>query len=127
MLFRSWDYSFTARAASARRDGTGDSPVVVFEVCASDLTSELQEYYGFQSTGARSPEIPKRAWVTRALNALVEFKLAVRKNEDRYIVNYKRTRGDTLLKFGRLWHALEEKRSADKTEKTMLLPGVDWT
>lgn len=120
-----WDFNFTAYAARAQ--GTGErSAAVTFEVSVTTLTKEIQDYFGFRSTGPRSPEIPKRAWVKKTLDALVEFRLATRVDDERYVIEYKRTRRDTLLKFGSLCHQLQEKQNAKRDEMSMHLPGIDW-
>jgi hypothetical protein len=120
-------HSFSFTAYAARAQGTGErSAAVSLEVSVSTLTEELQEYFGFRSTGSRSPEIPKRTWVKKTLDALVEFRLATRVDDERYVIAYKRTRKDTLLKFGSLCHKLQEKQNAERDEKPMLLPGINW-
>ena len=66
------------------------------------VTEELQQYFGFPSSGARSPEIPKQAWVREALDALVDFKMSEFKGNGEYVIRYRRGRTDTLQRFGRL-------------------------
>ncbi len=86
----------------------------------------MQEYFGVRSAGSRSPEIPKRTWIGKTLDAFVEFRLATRIDQERYRIVYKRTRKDTLHKFGNLYHKLQEKRNTKRDEKSMRLPGIDW-
>ena len=47
-------------------------------------------------------------------------------DDERYVIVYKRTRKDTLLKFGSLCHKLQEKQNAKRDEMSMHLPGIDW-
>jgi hypothetical protein len=114
-----WDHLFTRYAADIPAGDSG-APVTL-EASVDKITTDLQEYFGFKSKGARSPEIPRSNWVRKALDALVAYKLAVKKKEGEYIVAYKRTRGDTLRKFGKLCFELEQKTSSVPPNQLPLL------
>jgi hypothetical protein len=117
-----WDHLFTRYAADQSEDE--QASFLSFDVSAENVTKDLQEYFGFKSNGARSPEIPSITWVRKALDTLVNLKLAVRKGEGQYTVAYKRTRGDTLRKFGKLCFELEQKmRSVPPNQLPLLRTG----
>lgn len=117
-----WDCLFTGYAAEAVN--SGPSEPVVLSVTVDKVTEELQEYYGSRSAGPRSPEIPRAKWVRAALDALVTFKMAKKEGDGGYVIKYKRTRRDTLEKFGRLNFRLEQKRKSRSDDGTPLLPGL---
>jgi hypothetical protein len=96
-----WDHLFTQYAAASGDKGESGSALSL-DVSVAQVTRDMQEYFGFQSAGPRSPGIPKAKWIRKALDALVAFRLASQKSDGQYTVGYKRTRGDTLKKFGKL-------------------------
>ncbi len=104
MLQIIWDDLFTQYAAKkfAESEVSEDRRVVELHVSVVQVTRDLQTFYGFDSSGPRSPEIPRAKWVKEALDALVDFKMAEDKQDGNYIVRYKRQRGDMLERFGRL-------------------------
>lgn len=114
-----WDHVFTRYAAEVPAD---PSTPKVLEVSVDRVTQDLQEYFGFKSSGPRSPEIPRQSWVRRALDLLVAFKTADRQGDGRYQVRYKRTRGDTLQKFGRLCHRQHQKVKDASSQNMSLFP-----
>jgi len=68
------------------------------------VTDDLQKAYGFSSTGPRSPEVPKKSWIRKALDHLVVFGFAT-KTDDEYTIKYRRIRrGDPITRFGKLIH-----------------------
>jgi len=75
-----WDHLFTRYAADARKDEVGES--VTLDVRVDKVTRDLQEYFGFKSSGPRSPEIPRPSWTRRALDYLVNFKMATKPGKD---------------------------------------------
>lgn len=105
-----WDHLFTRYAGELPNVEAGTIPSL--EVSVDQVTKDLQEYFGFKSSGARSPEIPRARWVRKALDTLVSLKLAAKSGEGEYTITYKRTRGDTLRKFGRLCFEFELRTSA---------------
>jgi hypothetical protein len=117
-----WDHLFTRYAADVQEsesDGTVSLPLSVGKV-----TKDLQEYFGFASTGARSPEIPPLNWVRKALDALVSSKLASKKGDAEYVIAYKRTTGDTLRKFGKVCFELDQKQmSVSESQLSFLEEG----
>lgn len=111
-----WDYLFTQYAADATK-AEGEE-YLSLTVTLKKVTEDLQEYYGFRSNGYRSPEIPRQSWVRRALDLLVQFRMAKVLSGEEYLILYKRTRGDTLKRFGRLCHRAEQR--AQKVSPTQL-------
>ena len=95
-----WDNLFTEYVAIGNFES--EAEITLLKLSADQVTTDLQKYYGFPSSGSRSPEIPKKAWVIEALDALVGFKLATSDGSGHYTIRYKRQRGDTLERFGRL-------------------------
>jgi hypothetical protein len=79
-------------------------------VSVDKVTADLQQFYGFPSRGARGPEIPKSSWIREALEALVHFKLAER-DGDGYMILYKRSRVDSMKRFGNLCFKMEQKKA----------------
>src|SRR5258708_24272053 len=116
-----WDHLFARYAGDQSNGETGTVPSL--EVSVEQVTKDLQEYFGFKSNGARSPEIPRTSWVRRALDTLVSAKLAAKSREGEYTVQYKRTRSDTLRKFGKLCFELEQKMRSVPPSQLSLLPG----
>jgi hypothetical protein len=104
MLQIIWDDLFVEYAAQQLSESTSgiSQRAVDLTVSVDKVTGDLQGFYGFKSSGPRSPGIPKAAWVKDALDALVEFKLARQTEDGEFIVSYKRLRGDTMERFGRL-------------------------
>ena len=114
-----WDNIFTVYAARERTDNPSGS--TTFKVTVDQVAEEIRQNYGFPSTGDRSPEIPKKKWVTKALNALVDFGMATRTKQDHYEVIYKRSNQDTLRKFGyKLFKLVTKKRKAQGSENMRL-------
>lgn len=114
-----WDHLFTRYAADNSDVGSG--AVVTVEVSVDQVTKDLQDYFGFKSNGPRSPEIPRSGWVRKALDTLVLSKLASKRKEGEYVVTYKRTRGDTLRKFGKLCFELDQKTKRPLTNQLSFL------
>jgi len=90
------------------------------------LTETLQKYFGFESVRERDPEIPKKKWVKKALNILVESKHAEvnDKYPSEYIILYKPKRGDILDNFAKICYYIEHKRFRikRKDKKQLELP-----
>ena len=95
-----WDNLFTEYVATGNYESQAGATLL--KLSAEQITTDLQKYYGFPSSGLRSPEIPKRRWVIEALDALVGFRLATSDGSGGYTIRYKRQKGDTLERFGRL-------------------------
>ncbi len=115
-----WDDLFTRYAADASNANSGDS--VNLHVSVKKVTEDLQSYFGFESRGPRSPEIPRAVWVRKALDALVDFKIATSTGDGEYAIGYRRTRGDTLRKFGKLCSQLEQRKLNGSPAQMNLLP-----
>lgn len=115
-----WDYILTVYAA--REHGDNPSGSRTLNVTVDQIADEIRQNYGFPSTGGRSPEIPKTKWVTKALNALVDFGMAKRIKQDHYEVIYKRSSQDTLKKFGYKLFKLEAKKRKAEDADNMRLP-----
>lgn len=115
-----WDYLFALYAAEVPKEEGQDW--VQLSIPLKKAVADLQSYYGFQSSGTRSPEIPRPSWVRKALDLLVQFKMADAVSEDQYLIRYKRTRGDTLNRFGRLCFRAEKKAQKGSTNQMLLLP-----
>jgi hypothetical protein len=105
-----WDQIFTKYAAEVPKGEDDKTKGISLTVTAEKVTSDLQQYFGFKSEGPRSPEIPRLKWVRKALDSLVEFKLAKAENGE-YVIKYKRTRIDTLSKFGRLCFQRDQRKA----------------
>ena len=106
-----WDYLFTKYAGEVPKEEDEKPESFSLTITAEKITKDLQEYFGFKSEGPRSPEIPRVTWVRKALDSLVEFKMAEKRDNGEYIIKYKRTRSDTLRRFGRLCFKLEQKKA----------------
>jgi len=115
-----WDHLFTRYAGDQSNEEVGTTPSL--EVTVEQVTKDLQEYFGFKSNGARSPEIPQASWVRKALDALASARLATKLGDGKFTVTYKRTRGDTLRKFGKLCFELEQKMTSIPSGQLSLLP-----
>jgi len=115
-----WDDLLTRYAADVPKDER--EQLISLRVTVKKATEDLQVYYGFKSSGARSPEIPRQSWVRKALDLLVEFRMATRTNQDEYTIRYKRTRGDTLKRFGRLCFRAERRKGKSSADQLALLP-----
>jgi hypothetical protein len=117
-----WDHLFTRYAADVQESESDGA--VSLSLSVEKVTKDLQEYFGFASTGARSPEIPPLNWVRKAFDALVSSKLALKKGDTEYIIAYKRTRGDTLRKFGKMCFDLDQKQMpVPKSQLSLLQAG----
>jgi hypothetical protein len=114
-----WDYLFTRYAAEV--PPRADQNYIPLQVRTKKVTEDLQEFFGFRSSGPRSPEIPRHKWVSRALDALVQFGMAEHRGNESYVIRYKRSRKDVLEKFGRLWFLAEQKRKAQAAEGALPL------
>jgi hypothetical protein len=117
-----WDHLFTEYSAELPRDE--ETGVVTLEVKLSQITDDLQEYFGFKSGGPRSPGIPPQDWTRKALDALVSFRLAVPNEGGKYTIQYKRSRQDTLRKFGALCHKFSGEALSHNDGQLSLLPDV---
>jgi hypothetical protein len=106
-----WDYLFTRYAAEVPKTEGERPESLALTITAEKVTHDLQEYFGFKSEGSRSPEIPRVRWVRKALDSLVEFKMADKADNGEYTIKYKRTRSDTLKKFGQLCYQLEQRKA----------------
>ncbi len=118
-----WDNLFVQYAAAA--PPTSEKHIAL-DVSVETVTTDLQENYGFKSSGARSPEIPRQSTIRKALDALVEFRLAEVTSQSNYRVRYKRGRIDTLEKFGRLCfkRQLKAGKKSVRDDRTPSLPGM---
>lgn len=119
-----WDNLFVQYASATSPDPSGTS--VQIETSVEALTRDLQEYYGFKSSGHRSPEIPRMKFVKKALDALVDFRLAEMMSAGVYRINYKRGKVDTLKKFGRLCSKrdLQARKTSGRSTTNPSLPGM---
>lgn len=118
-----WDHVLTKYAAEAPKDESlGWIPL---SVSLEQVTEHLQDYFGFRSTGPRSPEIPRAKWVRRALDALVSFGMAEAAANAQYVVRYKRGRTDTLRKFGLLCFKREQKAKRKPSNQMTLFPDAE--
>jgi hypothetical protein len=118
-----WDHLFTRYAGDQSNGEVNSNPSL--EVSVDQVTKDLQEYFGFKSNGPRSPEIPSSTWIRRALDTLVLGKLASKVKEGEYIIVFKRTRGDTLRKFGKLCFELDQRTKFVSTNQLSLLPNAN--
>ena len=116
-----WDALFVRYASGVPKDE--ENGWIPLKVSLATVTSDLQQYFGFVSTGARSPEVPRPSFVRKALDALVDFKIAER-TKDEYFIKYKRTRADTLKRFGTLLFNLTNKKAKAEAAKPPRLPGI---
>ena len=114
-----WDNLFTQYAADAP---VGKEPgVAILTVTAAQVTRDLQTFYGFTSSGERSPGIPRASWIREALDTLVGIGLADRASDGKYFISYRRyRRGDMLERFCRLCSKAEKKKKmADEKQKVL--------
>ena len=117
-----WDDLFTRYAADASNANSTDS--ITLHLNVKKVTEDLQSYFGFESRGPRSPEIPRAVWVRKALDALVDFKIATSIGDGEYAIGYRRTWKDTLKKFGKLCFQLEQKKQkVSPAQMNLLQPG----
>lgn len=117
-----WDHLFTRYAADVLNADSGHSTTL--HVSVKKVTQDLQSYFGFASSGPRSPEIPRATRVRKALDALVDFKMATSIGDGEYAIGYKSTRRDTLKRFGKLcFHLEQKKRDSPPAQMDLLPPG----
>lgn len=97
-----WENLFTSYLDEFPYDeGKKYTPI---RITVDRVTDDLQKAYGFSSTGPRSPEVPKKRWIRKALDHLVVFGFAT-KIDDEYTIKYRRIkRGDPITRFGKLIH-----------------------
>lgn len=90
-----WQNVFTEHAKKPNNDDVfynEELKIWEFPINTSDVTHELQKYYGSVG-GDRQQEMPKKAWVDRAMRAFVTIGLATKlENEDEYKIHYKKIR-----------------------------------
>ncbi len=117
-----WSDLFTKYAAEVEREEPSGTATI--SVSVSAVTADLQKYYGYASTGARSPEIPRANWVSEALDALVEFGLATKSAPGEYSVGYRKIRRDIVEFFGRRCFRRERQilRAAAKKKEQPPIP-----
>lgn len=123
-LYVLWDMVLSRRA-SGRQPELGQSWTAV-DVEVTELTREVQDFYGFRSDGAHSIEVPRVSWIRKALDGLVAFEMASNESDGNYRVRYRRYRTkdqDTISFFGRLADKYQERLrlAAAKQEKKPLL------
>jgi hypothetical protein len=118
-----WDNLFTQYAANAPM---GKEPgVASLTVTATQVTQDLQTYYGFTSSGERSPGIPRTSWIREALDTLVGIGLADKASDGKYFISYKRyRRGDMLERFCRLCSRAEKKKRIAEERQEVLRFGA---
>lgn len=92
----------------------------VLTLNTDEITRELQVYYGQVSTGEREQEIPKKKWIKKVINFLIAAGYAEETSEnDTFIVEWRKIRGDILERFSELWIKLEQKmKKRMEIEKT---------
>lgn len=96
-----WDLLFpTYLSEFPMTEGQRETPITV---AVNRVAEDMRNNYGFQVDNHRGSEVPQRAWIKRALELLVIFKLASH-SEGNYTVQYKSLRGDHLKRFGELIH-----------------------
>lgn len=104
-----WDDVFDSLADNSPK--VLGRPYVETAVTVENLTSQLQLFYGFTGDGKRNPGIPKSQWTREALELLIRMKLAHKdEDKDRYVIHYRRLRGDKLERFGKLIRKLAKKK-----------------
>ena len=91
------------------------------------ITDELQRAYGSGtlSSDDRSVQFPKRKWVRKALDRLVDFKIAVPPSDsgDKFEILFRPFRDDALERFVKMDSALTHQASAQMTsDAEPLLP-----
>jgi len=116
-----WDDLFIQYAGKkcAESEGPENRRVVELDVTVAQVTQDLQTFYGFSSSGPRSPEIPRAKWIKDALDALVDFKMAEERGDGKYLIRYKRQRGDMLERFGRLCFRRRPRPSHDERQREL--------
>jgi len=67
----------------------------LFNVSITDITDDLQKAYGNNNSERRGASFPKREWVHKALKKFVAIDLAADKNDDEFIIRYKKFPKDT--------------------------------
>ncbi len=93
-------------------------------VAVDEIARQLQTYYGFVSDGRRNPGIPRPQWVREVLEYFVRLRLA-HKNDDRYVIHYRRFRGDKLVRFGRWLNKLSASKARRRGLSRMRRRGRD--
>jgi hypothetical protein len=115
-----WDMVLPVRAAG--RPPEAKQNWIAVDVSVADLTADVQRFYGFPSTGARSVEIPRQKWIRKALDSLVVFGMCERTDDAAYRVRYARKRRtkDTLQYFGELCHRHRDRLARTFAVKPLL-------
>lgn len=98
------------------------------DINLTSLTHEMQKAYGSQALDSdqNSVEFPKQKWFNKALKILVKMKLAEHKNNDEYVVFYKRFAPQTNLyeKFIRMKFNLDKNEDNIPDKSQVELPLV---
>ncbi len=96
-----WDYVFSTYTAEfpVTAANKGKIPITVD---LDRLSEDMQNNYGFKAQDSRSNAVPARAWIKKAMDHLVVFKMASKVDEKKYTVQYRSIRGDHIEYFGRL-------------------------
>ena len=85
------------------------------------ITDELQRAYGSGtqalSSDDRSVQFPKRKWVRKALDRLVDFKIAVPPSDsgDKFEILFRPFRDDALERFVKMDSVLTQRAAAQTT------------
>jgi hypothetical protein len=87
-----------------------------------------QDHMGIKIHVSRSRKshrfVTRQRFVRLAMDALVDFDLAEKTAGDEYLIKYKRTKVDTLKKFGRLCFQRERQLHQERYEHSPRLLGI---
>lgn len=121
-----WDNVFSAMKDEYSYDHEKKCYPIAIDV--QKLTEILQKFYGPESKGEREQEIPKKSWVKKALDMLVQARPRYAEVDDKdfnkYIILYKSKRGDNLENFAKVCYLVErkERKRTRKEERQLQLP-----
>ena len=109
VLWLLWHLIFPIYTEGCSRDARkGYTPI---EVTKDRVTGDLQRFYGFEPDDTGNRGTPRSEWVQEALEVLVSLHMAHHgTGQGAYVIRYKGIKGDTLERFGRLFHERDEIR-----------------
>jgi len=110
ILTELWSEFFPAMAADAEYDDK--LRAYKFDASVNDVTDEMQRAYGSGALPAdeRSVEFPKKKWIRKAFDRLVQYRFALppKDGSDLYEIHFRSFREDVLARFLKL--SLERRR-----------------
>lgn len=89
-----WNDIFNSMRDEQRLDPQSGSQELIVSV--ESLTEEMQRLYGQYAREMREIEFPRRAWIRDAMEKFVRLDLAERRDDDAYVVRFRRLKSDLI-------------------------------